>query len=97
MEQLFPRFRRRIAYREHRPSVFRASLGQFGFRAERECFSAFFALYPLTALPLVRRAVEPVNNIVGKQCERLRHNGVSTFLAATYMVKVRKYGNCHSG
>ena len=90
IEQLFPRYRRRIAYREHRPAVFRASLEQFGFRVERECFSAYFALYPLTAIPLVRRAVGPLNNFVSKQCERFRHKGFSTLLAATYMVKVRK-------
>jgi ubiquinone/menaquinone biosynthesis C-methylase UbiE len=90
VEQLIPRFRRRIAYREHRPGAFRASLADFGFRAEKECFSAFFALYPLTAIPLVRRAVGPLNNFVSKQCERFRHKGFSTLIAATYMVKVRK-------
>lgn len=96
IEQLVPRYRRRIAYREHRPPVFRASLGQFGFRAERECFSAFYALYPLTALPLFRRAVGPVNNFLSKQCERLRHKGLSIFLAATYMVKIRKIADCRN-
>jgi ubiquinone/menaquinone biosynthesis C-methylase UbiE len=90
VEQLIPRFRRRIAYREHRPTAFRASLRQFGFRAEKECFSAFFALFPFTAMPLVRRAVGPLNNFVSKQCERFRHKGFSTLLAATYMVKARK-------
>ena len=90
VQRLIPRYRRKIVFREHRPTRFRAEVPALGFRIERECFSHFYALYPLTAIPLVQKVVAPVNNYLSKKLEAFRGRPGSMFLAATYMAKLRK-------
>jgi SAM-dependent methyltransferase len=90
VQRIIPRYRRKIVYREHRPPAFRSSIAQFGFRLESQCFSHFYAMYPLTAIPLVQTLIKPLNNLLSKSCEGLRSSGVSMLLAATYMAKLRK-------
>lgn len=85
-----PYYRPMISYREHRPPAFRSSLSQFGLRVEKQCFSHFHAMYPLTAVPVVRKLIRPFNNFLSKFCESFKFRGFSIFLAATYMAKLRK-------
>ena len=85
-----PRYRPKIFYREHRPPAFRSSLSQFGFRLEKQCFSHFHAMYPLTAVPLVQMLIRPFNSFLSKYCESLRFRGFAMFLASTYIAKLRK-------
>lgn len=94
VQKAIPRYRKKIAYREHRPPAFRASLSQYGFSAEAELFSHFYALYPLTAVPVIQKLIGPLDNFFSSLCERFRHKAVSMFVAATYMVKVRKVSEC---
>jgi ubiquinone/menaquinone biosynthesis C-methylase UbiE len=90
VQRAIPRYRPMISYREHRPPDFRSSLAQFGFRVEKQCFSHFYAMYPLTAVPVVRKLIRPFNNFLSKLCESFRFRGFAMFLAATYIAKLRK-------
>jgi SAM-dependent methyltransferase len=93
VERMIPRYRPRIPYREHRPPAFRSSLQAFGFRVEKQRFSHFYATYPLTSVPVVRKIVRPVDNFLSRLCEPLGTRGFAMCLAATYIVKLRKIGN----
>jgi SAM-dependent methyltransferase len=95
VQKVIPRYKSTIAYREHRPDVFRASLAQFGFCPEAELYTHFYALYPLTAIPFAKVLIEPLDNLLSKSCEYFRDKAVALFAGSTYILKARKISECH--
>jgi ubiquinone/menaquinone biosynthesis C-methylase UbiE len=79
-----------IPFREHRPKYFQKTLREYSFSVEKECYSHFYALYPFTLIPLVKDIIWPLDNYLGKMCERLSGFHFSLYLASMYIVKVRK-------
>jgi len=90
VRKVIPRYRPKIEYREHRPQMLRDSLVKAGFQIEEELYFHYYALYPLTAIPLVQVLIKPVNNLLSRAFELLRHSSISILLAASFIVKVRK-------
>lgn len=90
VRKIIPRYRSKIQYREHRPRMLREALGKAGFRIEEEIYFHYFALYPLSAIPLLQILVKPLSNLLSRAFERLGHRSISVLLAASFMVKVRK-------
>ena len=80
----------KIPHRKHAPRTFRRQASQHGFRVERQRFAHFYALFPLTLISSVRRALKPIDSLLSKQCERFGTFALSKYFASMYIVKLRK-------
>lgn len=90
IRRLIPRLREKIEYREHKPDDFRESIEKSGLRVEQEYFSHFYALYPFTLVPLLRKLIKPLDAALSKKCERFATYPIASHLASMHIVKLRK-------
>jgi ubiquinone/menaquinone biosynthesis C-methylase UbiE len=90
-KRYIPYKRSKIAYREHKPEVFRREAEAHGFVVEDQIYAHFYALFPLTSVPGVKALVRPVDNYLSKKLERrLLRRPECRRLASMSIVKLRK-------
>jgi ubiquinone/menaquinone biosynthesis C-methylase UbiE len=92
IKNLIPALRLNVDYREHVPQAYRDEAKRQGFDVEIEYFSHFYALFPITLIPLLRKLIQPLDHWLSKQLERWAHRPFSRFLASMHIVKLRKPG-----
>jgi len=92
IKNLIPALRLNVQYREHVPQAYRDEARRQGFEVEIEYFSHFYALFPLTLIPVVRAIIKPLDHWLSKQLERWAHRPMARFFASMHIVKLRKPG-----